>query len=78
MGIEGPDGKLSQWPARIVATDASHDLAVLQIDAPPETLQPIKVPNSHAITLIFALCTPLPGGPFRRCTSHTILFLKYA
>jgi S1-C subfamily serine protease len=45
VGVEGPDGKLSQWPARIVATDASHDLAVLQIDAPPDTLQPIKVPN---------------------------------
>lgn len=45
MGIEGADGKLSQWPARIVATDAAHDLAVLQIDAPPETLQPIKVPT---------------------------------
>ena len=45
VGIEGADGKLSQWPARIVATDAAHDLAVLQIDAPPDTLQPIKVPT---------------------------------
>lgn len=43
VGIEGTDGKLSQWPARIVATDAAHDLAVLQIDAPPDTLRPIKV-----------------------------------
>lgn len=45
VGVEGPDGKLSQWPARIVAMDVSHDLAVLQIDAPPDTLQQIKVPN---------------------------------
>lgn len=43
VGVEYADGSAEQWPARIVATDAQHDLAVLAIDAPPERLRPIKV-----------------------------------
>ena len=43
MGVEYADGSAEQWPARIVATDAQHDLAVLAIDAPPERLRPIRV-----------------------------------
>ncbi len=41
--MEYADGQLGQWTARIVATDAAHDLAVLRIDAPPERLRPVKV-----------------------------------
>ena len=33
---------VAQYPATIVGTDASHDLAVLRIDAPDEELQPIR------------------------------------
>ncbi|CAL8462843.1 g2377 [Coccomyxa elongata] len=61
VGIEGADGKLSQWPARIVATDAAHDLAVLQIDAPPDTLQPIKLGSSKGLKVgqsVFAIGNP--------------------
>lgn len=49
MGVEYADGQLGQWPARIVATDAAHDVAVLRIDAPPEKLQPVKVPRPAAL-----------------------------
>ena len=43
VGVEYADGTSEQWLARILASDAQHDLAVLAIDAPPERLRPIKV-----------------------------------
>ena len=43
MTVEYTDGSSAQLPASIVATDAQHDLAVLQIDAAPDLVQPIKV-----------------------------------
>ena len=51
VGVEYADGSSQQWPARIIATDAQHDLAVLAIDAPPERLRPIRVGLSDVYPL---------------------------
>ena len=38
---------VAQYPASIVGTDASHDLAVLRIEAPAEDLQPVR--HAHRV-----------------------------
>jgi S1-C subfamily serine protease len=57
VGVEYADGQLAEWPARIVATDAAHDLAVLRIDAPPEKLRPIQV-QWHHVARHPCICPP--------------------
>ena len=43
VGIEDISGETQQWEAEVVGSDPSHDLAVLQIQAPANALAPIKV-----------------------------------
>lgn len=51
-------GELKEFTASVRATDSSHDLAVLQIDAPPELLKPITVDaSSSPLLLSISLCT---------------------
>ena len=49
----GDAGKEEEFRASFRATDASHDLAVLQIDAPPELLKPIRV--THFLTQLLQI-----------------------
>jgi S1-C subfamily serine protease len=52
----------SQWKGRLVGAAPDKDLAVLQISAPPETLRPIMVGESHNLLVgqkVFAI-----GNPF--------------
>jgi putative serine protease PepD len=41
----------SKWPARLIGADPDIDLAVLQIDAPPEKLQVIPMGDSRGLKI---------------------------
>jgi S1-C subfamily serine protease len=46
VGFTDAAGAETTFVASIVGTDAQHDLAVLQVDAPAELLQPLAVGTS--------------------------------
>ncbi len=46
VGFADGTGVETAYEASIVGTDAQHDLAVLQVDAPAELLQPLAVGTS--------------------------------
>lgn len=51
----------SEWEAHLRGVSPSHDLAVLQIDAPPEQLHPIAIGDSHQLKVgqtVFAIGNP--------------------
>ena len=73
VGLAGrADGKDSQdWPATIVGTDPNHDLALLRIDAPKDSLHPIRLGTSadlkvgqsmYAIGFPYGLSRTLTAG----------------
>jgi hypothetical protein len=55
---------VAQYPAAIVGTDATHDLAVLRIEAPAEDLQPVR--RAAVVDFCCIRCDPSP----HRSTSH--------
>eukprot|EP00242_Pyramimonas_sp_CCMP2087_P010222 CAMPEP_0198211204 /NCGR_PEP_ID=MMETSP1445-20131203/22686_1 /TAXON_ID=36898 /ORGANISM="Pyramimonas sp., Strain CCMP2087" /LENGTH=285 /DNA_ID=CAMNT_0043885417 /DNA_START=168 /DNA_END=1025 /DNA_ORIENTATION=+ len=63
VGVLGPDGKTyTNYDAQIVGMDAYTDLAVLKIDAPPDSLQPITVGTSSDLR-VGQSCYAI-GNPF--------------
>ena len=75
VGLAGrADGRDSQdWPARIVATDPSHDLAVLRIEAPTEALQPVRLGTSNDLKVGQSLyAIGFPYGLSRTLTAGVV------
>ena len=67
------------YPAKLVAKDASTDVAILQIDAPPESLFPVKFGDSARLKVgqrIFAIGNPF--GLERTMTTGVISSLNRA
>lgn len=75
VGLAGrADGRDSQdWPASIVATDPSHDLAVLRIEAPREALQPVRLGTSNDLKVGQSLyAIGFPYGLSRTLTAGVV------
>ena len=67
------------YPAKLVAKDASTDVAILQIDAPPESLFPVQFGDSTRLKVgqrIFAIGNPF--GLERTMTTGVISSLNRA
>lgn len=75
VGLAGrADGRETQdWPASIVATDPSHDLAVLRIEAPREALQPVRLGTSNDLKVGQSLyAIGFPYGLSRTLTAGVV------
>lgn len=60
-GGSGGSGGLNTYQARVIGTDAMHDLAVLQIDAPRDSLAPIRMGTSGDLKVgqsVYAIGNP--------------------
>jgi S1-C subfamily serine protease len=65
------------YDAQVVGTDAINDIAVLRVDAPPETLFPMELGNSSSLKVgmrVFALGNPF--GLFRTMSEGIISSLN--
>lgn len=62
VGVLQADGTVVKYDARVAGLDNYHDLAVLQIDAPPDSLLPVKVGTSGDIR-VGQSCYAI-GSPF--------------